>query len=122
MLAVDIPENCVELFHYTHCLEVNRWSAARPVEGASGPVNIHWQFAVTSDGTIHFSGRGPDSRGMGNIYMSRLVDGKGGWTEPVNPGEPINSSSNDLCPMISPDGKYLLLPLAITEPRSRLRP
>jgi Tol biopolymer transport system component len=138
----------------------DKWSIPRPVEGEHGAIDIHWQFAVTDDGTIYFGGRGPDSRGMGDIYMMKLADDKygepenlgepvcteagegspyvtpdgslmlfsvigrednlggadiyicrrnknGTWTEPVNPGEPINSRTNEQCPMISPDGKYL---------------
>ncbi len=136
------------------------WSDARLVEGKHGAIDIHWQFAVTDDGTIYFGGRGPDSRGMGDIYMMRLdgdtygepvnlgepvcteasegspyvtpdgsmllfnsmgrensvgggdiymsrADGKGGWTEPVNLGEGVNTTTHDQCPMLSPDGKYL---------------
>ncbi|MGD9402839.1 MAG: ankyrin repeat domain-containing protein [bacterium] len=136
------------------------WSAARPLEWESGAFSIHWQFAITDDGTLYFSGSGPDSRGMGDIYalkregdaygepenlgepvsteahegapyvapdgsmllFSSLAreggvggadiylcrpDGRGGWTEPVNLGEPVNSGYHEMCPMISPDGKYL---------------
>lgn len=68
-------------------------------------MDIHWEFAVTDDGTIYFGGRGDDSRGMGDIYMSRQVDGV--FQEPVNPGKTINTSSSEQCPMISPDGKHL---------------
>jgi Tol biopolymer transport system component len=136
------------------------WSDPHPVEGQHGAIDIHWQFAVTGDGTIYFGGRGPDSRGMGDIYMMKLEGGiygepvnlgepacteagegspyvtpdgsmllfssfgrddclggadiyicrrkaDGTWTEPVNPGEPINSRTNEQCPMISHDGKCL---------------
>lgn len=140
--------------------EGSGWSAARPLEWESGAFSIHWQFALADDGTLYFSGSGPDSRGMGDIYMlkrdgagygepenlgepvcteanegspyiapdgSMLLfsslgreggvggadiyicrpDGRGGWTEPVNVGEPVNSGSHEMCPMLSPDGKYL---------------
>jgi Tol biopolymer transport system component len=140
--------------------EGSGWSAAQPLDWESGDFSIHWQFAITDDGTLYFSGSGPDSRGMGDIYMlkrenggygepenlgepvctaahegapyiapdgSMLLfsalgheggvggadiymcrpDGRGGWTEPVNVGEPVNSGSHEMCPMLSPDGKYL---------------
>jgi hypothetical protein len=136
------------------------WSEARLVKGIGDEMDVHWQFSVTADGTIYFGGRGPDSRGMGDIYISRLSDGAyqvpvnvgepvnteagegspyvtpdgslmlfssigrdgdlggsdiyvcrrladGKWSDPVNPGEPVNSAANDHCPMISPDGKFL---------------
>jgi Tol biopolymer transport system component len=44
--------------------------------------------------------------GASDIYICR-PDGKGGWTEPVNVGKPVNSASGENCPMLSPDGKYL---------------
>ncbi len=140
--------------------EGNGWSVPQLVEGKHGAMDIHWQFAVTDDGTIYFGARGGDSRGMGDIYVIKLVgdtygdpvnlgepvcteasegspyvspdgsmllfschgrdDSVGGsdiyicrrkedgtWSEPVNPGETINSGTHEQCPMLSPDGKYL---------------
>lgn len=44
----------------------------------------------------------------GDLYISyRQNDGK--WTMPVDLGPDINSDQLDLCPQITPDGKYLLL-------------
>jgi len=43
--------------------------------------------------------------GQSDLYISyRGADGK--WSAPVNLGVKINSSSEDSCPLISPDGKY----------------
>jgi Tol biopolymer transport system component len=40
-----------------------------------------------------------------DLYISfRLEDGS--WSTPKNMGEKINSSRHDVCPYISPDGKY----------------
>jgi ankyrin repeat protein len=136
------------------------WSAPRLLEGEFGNTDLHWQFALKADGTLCFGGSGPDSRGIGDIYVARPAgggygepenlgepvcteasegspyiapdgsmllfsclgregglggsdiyicrpDGRGGWTEPVNLGEPVNSASHENCPMLSPDGKYL---------------
>lgn len=48
----------------------------------------------------------PDSMGGTDLYISfRTPDG--GWTEPMNLGPPINTASNDLCPQVSPDGRFL---------------
>jgi ankyrin repeat protein len=47
-----------------------------------------------------------DAVGGSDIYLCR-PDGQGGWTEPVNAGEAVNSASHENCPMLSPDGKYL---------------
>jgi hypothetical protein len=51
-------------------------------------------------------GRHPAGNPGGDIYMSRrLPDGK--WTDPVNLGEPVNSTRQERLPGVSPDGKYL---------------
>jgi ankyrin repeat protein len=34
-------------------------------------------------------------------------DSTGRWTEPIGLPEPINTRSNEICPCLSPDGKYL---------------
>lgn len=47
-----------------------------------------------------------DSLGSGDLYVSfRRSDGT--WTKTMNMGAPINSSSIDFCPMLSPDGRFL---------------
>ena len=43
--------------------------------------------------------------GASDFYIS-FKDDEGKWTEPVNMGDKINSPQNDLCPYLSPDGKY----------------
>ena len=47
----------------------------------------------------------PDSRGEADLYISfRQEDGS--WGPGVNMGDTINSSEQDYCPMVTPDGKY----------------
>ena len=48
----------------------------------------------------------PDSLGSGDLYISFLTS-NGSWSMMINMGESINSSANEHCPMLSPDGKYL---------------
>lgn len=50
------------------------------------------------------SGR-PDVIGGPDLFIA-FKDGDGNWTQPVNMGEPVNSRSSEICPMVSPDGKY----------------
>ena len=45
--------------------------------------------------------------GQGDLYIS-FNDGTGNWTEAVNMGAPINTEGHELCPVVSPDGQYLL--------------
>jgi len=48
----------------------------------------------------------PDSMGGTDLYISfRTPDG--GWTEAMNLGPPVNTTSNDLCPQVSADGRFL---------------
>ena len=43
--------------------------------------------------------------GMNDLYIS-FKDDEGKWTNPTNLGAKINTSDEDSCPSISPDGKY----------------
>lgn len=53
---------------------------------------------------IFMCGGRADARGGFDLYIS--YNRQGAWTKPVNLGDKINSSSNELSPLISPDGKY----------------
>jgi hypothetical protein len=48
----------------------------------------------------------PENIGMVDLFVSfRSADGS--WTPPRNLGPPVNSPSNEICPIVSPDGRYL---------------
>ncbi|MEM9648222.1 MAG: hypothetical protein AAF969_07060 [Bacteroidota bacterium] len=47
-----------------------------------------------------------DTLGRGDLYISFNVEGE--WTVPDNLGEPINSSSHEICPWVSQDGKLFI--------------
>jgi hypothetical protein len=53
---------------------------------------------------IFMCGGRADSRGGFDLYIS--YNRKGVWSVPVNLGDKINSSGNELSPKISPDGRY----------------
>ena len=45
---------------------------------------------------------------VGNVDIFVSFRGRDGeWTEAVGMGHGINSEGQDLCPMVTPDGKYL---------------
>lgn len=44
--------------------------------------------------------------GKGDLYIS-FKDKKGNWSNAVNMGKSINTEHHELCPFVSPDGKYL---------------
>ena len=75
-----------------------------PINTEAGEGSPH----VSPDGSmLLFSCLGrEDCLGSSDIYICRRKK-DGTWSEPVNPGKTINTSSSEQCPMISPDGKYL---------------
>jgi len=62
--------------------------------------------SAAPDGSLYFfTGSRPDS-GIGDIYRSKLVDGK--YLEAERLPSPINSDYYEVDPFVSPDGSYLL--------------
>ena len=80
-------------------------------ENIGEPVNSEYNEGdvfIASDESylIVVSSNRPAGLGSGDLYISfKRTDGS--WSEPANMGEPINTSSLEYCPMVSPDGKYL---------------
>jgi len=82
------------------------WSEPRPLDPGVNAFDMHWEFSVDRQGNLYFGGQGPDSRGMGDIYLARFSGGK--YERPVNLGGPVNSAQGENTPFIAPDGSYLL--------------
>ncbi|MFC1724447.1 MBL fold metallo-hydrolase [candidate division KSB1 bacterium] len=55
---------------------------------------------------IVFDSSRPGGFGWSDFYVS-FKKNDGSWSEAVNLGEDFSTAGNDLCPYISPDGKYL---------------
>lgn len=64
-------------------------------------------FVAPDESYMIFSARRSDSMGRGDLYVS-FRDSEGKWDEPINLGTDVNSEIHDYCPMVSPDGNYLL--------------
>jgi hypothetical protein len=57
------------------------------------------------DGRLFFiASTRPGGRGGIDIWVSARAGADQPWGEPVNAGEPVNSASNDFCPMLARDG------------------
>lgn len=50
--------------------------------------------------------RHEENMGFVDLWIS-FRDESGGWTEPVNLGQPVTSEGNEICPIVSHDGRYL---------------
>jgi hypothetical protein len=84
----------------------NGWSEPEPVRGGPNLKGIHWQFAVTADGTVYFGSDDAGGYGMGDIYRSRFIDGA--YAEAENLGETINTEFGEGSPYVPPDESYLI--------------
>ncbi len=83
------------------------WSEPRPVGTAVNAMRLHWQVSVANSGTLYFGGQNDkDSRGGGDIYGSRLIDGR--YSEPVNLGPAVNTKDHETQPYIAPDESFIL--------------
>jgi ankyrin repeat protein len=82
------------------------WTEPKPVDPIVNDYPHHWQISVDADHTIYFSSSIPEGHGEGDIYRSKLVDGK--WQKPQNLGPPINTDKEEGMPFIAPDNSYLL--------------
>jgi len=82
------------------------WSEPRPLPWIINSHQMHWQFSVDSKGDVYFSGGGAGGFGMGDIWVSRFIEGK--YTMPENLGPTINTEKSEGTPFISPDGSYLI--------------
>lgn len=81
------------------------WRNPRPLDAAINDIPQHRQFSVDRAGNVYFSTSIRGSSG-GDIYVSRLVNGR--YAKPENLGPGVNSPAEDEFPHVSPDGSRLL--------------
>lgn len=62
-------------------------------------------FIAPDESYIVFCSTRADGYGRGDLYISFKQD-DGEWTKSVNLRAPINSKNHELCPWVTPDGKY----------------
>lgn len=104
------------------------WRAApRPGGGFDTPINmgppINSEYgegdscAAPDDSYVVFTSRRPGGPGNGDLYVSFREVASGGWSEPALLGHGINTTDTDFCPMITPDGRYLVFSRRISDPK-----
>lgn len=83
------------------------WQKAIPMGPPVNTIENEGAQCISADGRLlFFTGCGrPDGLGSCDIYMS--VRQKGKWSEPVNLGNPVNTSSWESQPSVSADGRWL---------------
>ena len=76
----------------------------------SEPINSKYgagsAFISPDESYIIFASIRPEGYGERDLYIS-FKKANGAWTEPQNLGPKINGPTDDVCPRISPDKKYL---------------
>lgn len=84
-----------------------KWSDPLPMSIKINTPYIEKALSFSLDGkTIYFSSNRPGGKGGMDIYKSKLKS-NGDWEDPINLGEPINSSFDDDCPFFASDNKTL---------------
>ena len=63
-------------------------------------------FIASDESYLIFTSDRPGEFGEADLYISFRGE-KGGWSEPVNMGNRVNSPFHEAAPYVSPDGKYL---------------
>lgn len=64
-------------------------------------------YIAPDESYIIFCGKRRGGFGAGDLYISFKSE-DGSWTPSKNMGEAINTEGHELCPYVTPDGKYLL--------------
>jgi Tol biopolymer transport system component len=83
------------------------WEDPEPISSINRPGQDHiGSFCLSYDGNyVVFSSRRSPSIGNFDIFISER---KGNyWSQPQNPGKPLNSPANEGNPSLSPDGKSI---------------
>ena len=88
--------------------ESNKFGKAKSVDEGRNVNSSYFESSgcVTKDGnTIYFVSDRPGGKGQADIYMARR-NGKE-WSKPINLGDSINTSGDELSVFIHPSGQYI---------------
>ena len=74
----------------------NEWSKPQPLQGLSEGIDeASYPFMLTDGVTFYFAGKGQESIGGYDIFMTRYDSRSGSFLKPENIGMPFNSEAND---------------------------
>ena len=74
----------------------NEWSKPQPLQGLSNGIDeASYPFMLTDGLTFYFAGKGEESIGGYDIFLTRYDSRSGSFLKPENIGMPFNSEAND---------------------------
>ena len=74
----------------------NEWSKPQPLQGLSDGIDeTSYPFMLTDGITFYFAGKGEESIGGYDIFITRYDSRSGSFLKPENIGMPFNSEAND---------------------------
>ena len=74
----------------------NEWSKPQPLQGLNEGIDeAAYPFMLTDGVTFYFAGKGEESIGGYDIFMTRYDSRSGSFLKPENIGMPFNSEAND---------------------------
>ena len=97
------------LVFYSYQQRPGKWTQPQPVTAInrSQKINHLGGYSLSYDGNyIYFTSRKTYGIGKYDIWYSKRT-GNNIWSTPTNLGRPVNSTQDDGCPSLSPDGKTL---------------
>lgn len=84
----------------------NGWGEPRNLGAPVNSPGNEWFPTLTADGTLYFGSDRPGGKGRTDLY--RAKSGDGGYVEPENLGDAVNSPFDEFEPMVSPDQTFLI--------------
>jgi outer membrane protein OmpA-like peptidoglycan-associated protein len=92
--------------YYSRLNSKGKWDEAQNMGSViNSAYNEETVFMHPDGRTLYFSSEGHSSMGGFDIFVTHLED-NGQWSLPMNMGYPINSPDDDLCFVISANGKH----------------
>ena len=92
----SLPDDSLRQQIFTSDVLGNEWSNPQLIKGISeGISEASYPFMLTDGITIYFAGKGDESIGGYDIFLTRYDSRNGCFFKPENIGMPFNSESND---------------------------
>ncbi|SEV80197.1 hypothetical protein SAMN04487850_0044 [Prevotella aff. ruminicola Tc2-24] len=92
----SLPDDSLRQQLYTSDKLGNEWSQAVPLQGISeGISEASFPFMLTDGVTFYFAGKGEESIGGYDIFLTRYDSRSNRFLKPENIGMPFNSEAND---------------------------